>query len=171
MSRRILLWSAWTLAGIVLVSGIVLSVDTVHMAKEMSGRLENKLSALERLRGMRNRLVPYESALGKFNAMAGSGSFSPSEPFTRLPTGLVPQDKRETRKELGEGWTLVRKTCSFTKVDIKTVMMFIGDLETREPPWRLARCDIRALAPGRGVGYVEIHIEALQREARAAGAQ
>ncbi|MDP6526361.1 MAG: hypothetical protein QGI24_08315 [Kiritimatiellia bacterium] len=170
MSRRILLWSTWVFAGIVLVFGIVLSVRTVQMARGVNTRLENKLAGLEKLRGMRNRLVPYELALGKFNAMAGDGSFSPGEPFSRLPTGLVPQDIRETRKELAEGWTVVRKTCSFTKADIRTVMMFINGVESRRPPWRLARCDIRALTPGGGIGYVEIHLEALQREARTAGA-
>jgi len=137
----------------------------VRQAGKLSERLDIKRANLERLRSMRNRLAPYESALDKFNSMAGSENFQAENPFTRLPTGLVAQDVRETRQELTQGWTLVRKTCSFAKADIKTVMMFISELETRTPPWRLARCDIRALTPAGGIGYVEVHLETLQKEA------
>jgi hypothetical protein len=52
---------------------------------------------------------------------------------------------------------------SFGEAPFAGVMEFVRKAEAMEPPWRLAKCTLRASPVAPGAGQVTLQFEALQR--------
>ena len=157
---RLLLWL--TVAAIV-VAGVGLSVQSAGTVRETRFRVESKRRDLDKLRAIEAEVERAEAAKQAIERRPAR----PAEALLPLVQTQFPdyraEDCRETRRDLAPGWAMRQTEVSFGEAPFAGVMEFVRKAEAMEPPWRLAKCTLRASPVAPGAGQVVLQFEALQR--------
>ena len=153
----------WAFVAALLLAGVGLSVQTAGKIRDTRVRVERKLHDLEKLRAIESRVRRGEAARQAVESMPRR-SVEPLLPLVQASFGVVKdEDCRETRRDLVPGWIVRQTEISFNEVPFADVMELIHKAEAFQPPWRLAKCTLRA-APGLpGAGQAVLQLEAVQR--------
>lgn len=151
----------------VFVAGLFLAAGAARRNREAAGFLREQarvLAAFDRLAGELDR---YESARAAYENVPGGRA-------VRLETILRDaieeeriEDARETRTEIGNGWSLRRKEAILSETAMSNVMSAVRGAEAQRPPWLLAECVIRAAPLAPGHGRAVLTFEVLERSSAA----
>lgn len=153
----------WAVAIACVAAGAALTVRTFARAGELRGLLRAKAKAVQELRDIASDLNRYSSARAAFEQIERR-TLIPLEGMlevTMKPSR--PEGTRQTRSEIAPGWTLRREEISFGEVPLLSVMQFLRGVELQRPPWRLAKCIVRASSHTPGQGRVVVLLEGLER--------
>jgi len=147
---------------VVLLSGMALCTATIRRTPLIRARMESKLRDLNRLKGLEQRLTPYQQAYAQAES-ATAGSTVPITSALKKFAPLKAEDVRTESEALNDNWQRIRTTVAFSDSAIRDIMAFVDDVTTGPVPWRLARCDIRASSQSPGHGHVTVQFEQLRR--------
>jgi hypothetical protein len=163
MNERRIAQLLWLCALAVLGAGLLVTTQTWRRWGERSSRLERKRDILVRLQGKALELERFRTAMERFEALPDKRPEPLTTLLSRTLAGHAPEDVRESRRELEEGWVLRRQEVVFADVPLQAWWAFLQEAEASRPPWRLAACIIRASPQTTGRGHVVTTLEAAER--------
>ena len=155
MDERLRTPLLWSVCGVVFLVGSVLALVSLERVNAASERIQAGLADLSALRGIERDMAPYEQAHLEYEKLPAGGDPVSLAPLLKecLP-GISVLDPRESRTAIAAGWTLLQKEVNLRDAPLAGVMEFVSRAENSNPPWRLARCVVRASPKGPGRGQV-----------------
>lgn len=170
MNDRIVRRLLWAGAVVVLVLGVVMTIQSMRWVDKTSLRFKRKLRNLNRLRLMEHEINHYIATQQALERLAEKRPASLADVLKDTFSGHTVDDIREFRHESVPGWIVRQKEFAFSQVPLGEVLEFVRKAESREgkqqqrPPWRLVKCDIRASSQAVGSGQVLLLLEAVEKE-------
>jgi len=153
----------WTLAGLAMLVGAILTVTTLRQAGQARIRLAALGRDLEGLQRLDARLGSYLAAQTAFEQLATPKAAGLADVLERTLPGCKLDQSKEVSSQPTPGWVLRRQEISLSDVPFAKVMEFVRAAEAQRPPWRLAKFTIRASAREPGTGQAVLQMEALER--------
>ena len=166
---KILLWLA---AAAALAIGAALSGYAARHIAASKTRLTRELHDLDTLRAVEADLRRYEAAWETFQ----KGTLDPPISLVDLLPQVLPEVKAEEMRDLSvhsvPGWMIRRKEITLGQAPLGKAMEFVRraeapptNMEARvRPPWRLAKCVLRASSADPGIGQAVLIMETVERE-------
>jgi hypothetical protein len=164
MNERTLMQMLWAGALIVLVIAAGMTAKSFSETSEISERLQRKLGDVEELRTIEQEMARYDGAKLAFDELPAVQANSLRALLKTMLASYKIDDSRVMQRESVPGWTVLQNEIAFTEVPFAEVMKFVCEAERQRPPWRLAKCDIRASAQASGSGQVVLLMETMVKE-------
>jgi hypothetical protein len=162
MSERLPMRVLWVAAAAALVCGAVLTLKSIRDLRTAGAKLQLALSHLDQLETHETEFNRSLAARQVFEELPSGQPVPLAGLLAQALPGAAADDVRESYRGIGPGWGVRRQELSFTEVPLAGIMTFLYDAESRRPPWRARKCEIRA-SSGNGSGKVVLALEALER--------
>ena len=141
---------------ILVAAGLAMALQQVLSIRSTGERILRKSDELKQLRALEADIRPLVEAHAFVASQATGDPMAPS-----LGSDLRADDTRDTQEDVAPGWTLRRRSLSFSKVPLGSVMAAAAAAETATPPWRVTRCEIRATDRKGENAQVELQLDIL----------
>ncbi len=153
----------WTLAGLALAAGALLSCMAPFHWQAMRQKIHRKAVELRQLEGLQQVAARRQQAVDTYAAL-------PSAVPAALPAltkSILPAATAEIHDLAGpdtvNGWSAHRSSVTYRDISYADVSLLLGGLETGRPPWRVVGLEIRAGRQSERATSIGLTVEALAR--------
>ncbi len=152
----------WTLAGLALLLGLLLSLRTVGQLRRTTEIWEKKAHDLQEMMALRAIATKHRGILKQYTQYPAT-PVAPGELARRTVPGLnLITRSTETHPSL-PGWTARKATIGLIDITGEELGRFLEGVTTATPPWAILDCTLSASqAPGR-LAKVELVLETVER--------
>lgn len=164
MNEHRMLRLLWLGAFAVLALGAGMAIRTSGRLRGDAARIRRKAEELESLRMEKAMLEDYTVAVRAIDALPATARESFAGILKSATGTAQPEDVRDLYEPCAPGWTLHVKELVFDDLAIEEAMRLVGELEAQRPPWRMAKCGIRASSQEAGRGRVMLRMEHLEKQ-------
>lgn len=140
----------WVVTLILLVAGVLLSLQSFREFTAVDKKMRAKLRDIDVMRNSLRELSAYTAAKEAYQLIPGA---HPVKFESVIDITMIAQENiRSSEVSLDDDWFILRKEVVIDDGDISAVMTLIKKLEAQRPPWKLSSLNIKSspVAPGRG---------------------
>ncbi|MBN1268706.1 MAG: hypothetical protein JXB04_03895 [Kiritimatiellae bacterium] len=152
----------WIAAGIVLLAGLALTVQSVRGTPAAIHRIERKLADLQELTNLRLAASGAEEALRALDARSARELPALGDILRDTLPGVTAEIRQAEAAPARAGWVVRRADVVFSNVALEGIGQFLYNAETHEPPWRLVECHIAASSQAGTGGRLTLVMEGLE---------
>jgi len=163
MTDRIAQHVLWGAIAISFIAGTLLTFQTLHMEKQSSALLKQKLRDIQSLRSFEREITQGQEAVKVLAQLGDKRPIPLNDVLRDSMAGYKPDEVKDARKEAVPGWTAKQKDIVFNDAPVGEVMKFVRIAESNRPPWRLTKCAIRSSSHASGTARVELTLESVEK--------
>lgn len=164
MTDRTVNRSIWWAAILCLLAGVWLSLRSAFVLRDAAASLREKRADFLRLQVLAGELARHEAARSAYEDTPASAGRQPLKPvLAELASRVKMEDMHEFTRALPDGWVLRQKEIVLRDVPFVEAMSLVERAERLRPPWRMAKCVLRASARRGGTGQVILLLETVDR--------
>jgi hypothetical protein len=152
-----------TLAGIVLLAGVIASISSLSRYATVQQRLAKAVAVSERLGAIEQEFAELDALDAPFDGLRYDNLI---DPVVLVNTGFGAKHVEDVRRNVqpcGGGYAVNRIEVSLKDVALANLLPFIRTAESLRPPLRLTACTIHASPAEPGSGDVVLTLERIER--------
>lgn len=149
---------------VIIFAGLLMTFQTIHRIREVSEKLTVRMSQIEAVENMRSEIAEFNAVLKLYEDTPDCRLKPVSAAIREAFPGFRTDTIKDFKREAIPGWVFHEKEISFGDVDIAEVIGVLHKLELQRPPWRLAKCLIKAASKQAGKGRVIVTLEGIERD-------